>query len=232
MFATLHQTGFHAMISVWGRFDTGSANFNALQAGNDLLTPSIAGGRSYYYDPFKAEARSLYWQQMNTALFAKGADGWWLDATEPELNTNWGEFRTFQTSAGKGAVVYNAYPLMTTTAVHDGQRATSSDKRVFILTRSAYAGQQRNGAVTWSGDITGDWPVLQQQIPGGLDFALSGMPYWTTDIGGYFQSSALGGFGTAAYTELFERWFQFGGFSFAWLNWHRATLLCQRVRTR
>jgi alpha-D-xyloside xylohydrolase len=212
MFATLHQTGFHAMISVWRRFDTRSANFNALQAGNDLLTPSIAGGRSYYYGPFKAEARSLYWQQMNTALFAKGADGWWLDATEPELNTNWGEFRTFQTSAGKGAVVYNAYPLMTTTAVHDGQRATSSDKRVFILTRSAYAGQQRNSAVTWSGDITGDWPVLQQQIPGGLDFALSGMPYWTTDIGGYFQSSALGGFGTAAYTELFERWFQFGGF--------------------
>ena len=96
-------------------------------------------------------------------------------------------------------------------AVHDGQRAVTSDQRVFILTRSAYSGSQRNGAVTWSGDINGDWPTFANQIPGGLDFSLSGVPYWTTDIGGYNQNAPLT-FGTAAYTELFERWFQFGGF--------------------
>ena len=211
MFKTLHDTGFHAMISVWARFESGSANYDALKSGGDLMTPQLGDGKTSYYDPFKADGRSLYWQQMNTALFSKGVDGWWLDATEPELNTNWGEFRTFQTSAGPGAVVYNAYPLMTTTAVHDGQRATTSDKRVFILTRSAYAGQQRNGAVTWSGDITGDWATFKRQIPAGLNFSLSGIPYWTTDIGGYFLSG-LGGPGQAGYTELFERWFEFGGF--------------------
>jgi alpha-D-xyloside xylohydrolase len=211
MFKTLHQTGFHAMISVWARFASGSANYDALKAAGDLMTPQLGDGKTSYYDPFKADGRSLYWQQMNTALFSKGVDGWWLDATEPELNTNWGEFRTFQTGAGPGAVVYNAFPLMTTTAVHDGQRATTSDKRVFILTRSAYAGQQRNGAVTWSGDITGDWGTFKKQIPAGLNFSLSGMPYWTTDTGGYFLSG-LGGVGSAGYTELFERWLQFSAF--------------------
>jgi alpha-D-xyloside xylohydrolase len=211
MFETLHQTGFHAMISVWGRFASGSANYDALKAAGDLMTPALSDGKTSYYDPFKADGRSLYWQQMSTALFSKGVDGWWLDATEPELNGNWGEFRTFQTGAGPGAVVYNAYPLMTTTAVHDGQRAMTSDKRVFILTRSAYAGQQRNGAVTWSGDITGDWATFKRQIPDGLNFSLSGIPYWTTDTGGYFLS-ALGGPGSAGYTELFERWFEFSGF--------------------
>jgi alpha-D-xyloside xylohydrolase len=211
MFSTLHQTGFHAMISVWAKFASGSANYDALKSGEDLMTPALSDGSTYYYDPFKTDARSLYWQQMNTALFSKGVDGWWLDATEPELNGNWGEFRDYQTAMGKGAAVYNAYPLMTTTAVHDGQRAISSDKRVFILTRSAYAGQQRNAAVTWSGDITGDWATFKKQIPAGLNFSLSGIPYWTTDIGGYFLSS-LGGPGSAGYTELFERWFEFGGF--------------------
>ncbi|HMC95449.1 MAG TPA: TIM-barrel domain-containing protein, partial [Polyangia bacterium] len=211
MFQTLHQTGFHAMISVWGRFASGSANYDALKAAGDLMTPQLGDGKTSYYDPFKPDGRSMYWQQMNSALFSKGVDGWWLDATEPELNGNWGEFRTFQTSAGPGAVVYNAFPLMTTTAVHDGQRATTSDKRVFILTRSAYAGQQRNGAVTWSGDITGDWATFKRQIPAGLNFSLSGIPYWTTDTGGYFLS-ALGGPGSAGYTELFERWLEFSGF--------------------
>ena len=211
MFKTLHDTGFHAMISVWGRFASGSANYNALKAAGDFITPALSDGSTMYYDAFKADARALYWQQMNAALFTKGVDGWWLDATEPELNGNWGEFRTSQTSVGPGALVYNAFPLMTTTAVHDGQRAATSDKRVFILTRSAYAGQQRNAAVTWSGDITGDWATFKRQIPAGLNFSLSGIPYWTTDTGGYFLSS-LGGVGSAAYTELFERWLEFSTF--------------------
>ena len=211
MFNTLHQSGFHAMVSVWGRFASGSANYDALKAAGDFMTPDIGDGSTYYYDAFKPDARSLYWSQMKTALLSLGVDGWWLDSSEPELGANWGQFRDFQTSAGKGAVVYNAYPLMHTSAVHDGQRAATSDKRVFILTRSAYAGNQRNGAVTWSGDITGDWPTFTKMIPAGLNFTLSGIPYWTTDIGGYFLGP-LGGVGSPGYTELFERWFQFGGF--------------------
>jgi len=211
MFKTLHDMGFHAMVSVWGKFEGGSANYEALQAAGNLLTPALWGGTTHYYDPFKGAGRSMYWEQMNADLFSKGVDGWWLDATEPELNGQWGEFRDFQTGAGTGAGVANAYPLMTTTAVHDGQRGTTSDKRVFILTRSAYAGQQRNGAATWSGDITGDWETFKRQIPAGLNFSLSGIPYWTTDTGGY-RLGSLGGVGSARYTELFERWFQFSAF--------------------
>jgi alpha-D-xyloside xylohydrolase len=217
MFTTLHQTGFHAMLSVWARFQNGSANYTALMNAGDFITPALnpndyaTSGTNYYYDPFQPAARSLYWQQIDTELFPLGVDAWSLDASEPELNTNWGEFRTFKTDVGPGAVVYNAYPLMHTTVIHDGQRAASSDKRVFILSRSAYAGNQRNAAVTWSGDINGEWATFVDQIPGGLDFTLSGIPYWTTDIGGY-RPSSLGGVGDAPFTELFERWFQFGGF--------------------
>ena len=104
--------------------------------------------------------------------------------------------------------MYNAYPLMHTTSVYEGQRGTTSKKRVMILTRSAWAGQQRNGAVTWSGDITGNWPTLANQIPAGLNFSMSGIPYWNTDIGGYISGNPK----DPAYAELFVRWFQFGSF--------------------
>ena len=109
---------------------------------------------------------------------------------------------------GPGARVFNAYPLMTTSAVYQGQRAESSDKRVLILTRSAYAGQQRNAAITWSGDIHGKWDVFANQIPAGINFCLSGIPYWNTDIGGFFGSNPA----DPKYRELFTRWFQFGAF--------------------
>jgi len=111
-------------------------------------------------------------------------------------------------AAGSGARVLNAYPLMHTTAVYEGQRAENSSKRVFILTRSAYAGQQRNAAVTWSGDIGGTWEVFSKQIPAGLNFSLSGIPYWNTDTGGFFSGDPA----NPAYAELFTRWFQFSAF--------------------
>ena len=114
-----------------------------------------------------------------------------------------------RTGAGAdGENYHNAFPLMHTTAVYQGQRAETSDKRAFILTRSAYAGQQRNAAVTWSGDIHGTWPVFQRQIPAGLNFSISGIPYWNTDTGGFF----IGIPDAAAYAELFTRWFQFSAF--------------------
>jgi alpha-D-xyloside xylohydrolase len=212
MFTTLHQTGFHAMLSVWARFAQGSANYAALQSAGDFITPALSDGTTYYYDPFGIGGRSLYWSQVNTELFSLGVDAWWLDASEPELNANWGEFRNFKTSLGPGAVVYNAYPLMHASSIYEGQRAATSGQRAFILTRSAYAGSQRNGAATWSGDINGDWSTFARQIPGGLNFTLSGVPYWTTDVGGYFQNPPSPGFGTSGYTELFERWFQFAVF--------------------
>jgi alpha-D-xyloside xylohydrolase len=206
----LHAESAHIIISVWAKFDPGSPNFEALRQAGDLLEPPASQHASAirYYDPFKPEARKLYWEQISQELFAHGFDGWWLDASEPELNVKWGEFRELPTNAGPGAAVYNAYPLMHTTAVYQGQRAENSDKRVFILTRSAYAGQQRNAAVTWSGDIQGTWDVYAKQIPDGINFTYSGIPYWNTDIGGFFGHDPA----DPAYAELFTRWFQFGSF--------------------
>jgi len=212
MMKQLHDENVHLLISVWAKFDLGTANQKALDADGDLY-PEIFSyayppGRGQWYDPFKPSARALYWKQISTELFADGIDGWWLDASEPEISGKWGEYRAFTTAAGPAAEVFNAYPLMHTTGVFQGQRAETSAKRVFILTRSAYAGQQRNAAVTWSGDIQGKWPVFAKQIPAGINFSMSGIPYWNTDTGGFFAPGPQ----DPKYAELFTRWFQFSAF--------------------
>jgi alpha-D-xyloside xylohydrolase len=212
MMRTLHAENVRALISVWPKFDVDSPNADELRAAGALYPEVIPyvfpAGKGQWYDAFNPAARKLYWRQISRQLFADGLDGWWLDASEAELSGKWGEFRNFQTAAGSGAKVFNAYPLMHTTSVYAGQRAENSDKRVFILTRSAYAGQQRNAAVTWSGDIHGDWSVFAKQIPAGLNFSLSGIPYWNTDTGGFFGGDPA----DPKYTELFTRWFQFSAF--------------------
>jgi alpha-D-xyloside xylohydrolase len=212
MMQTLHNENVHLIVSTWARFDTNILNANLLTAVNGLYTNVLANvyppGWGQWYDPFNAGARQVYWAEIATNLFNLGIDGWWFDASEPELSGNWGEFRNYNTAAGPGARVFNAYPLMHTTSAYTGQRATNSNKRVFILTRSAWAGQQRNAAVTWSGDINGTFAVLAQQIPAGLNFSISGLPYWNTDTGGFNDNSP----GNAAYDELFTRWFQFSTF--------------------
>jgi len=111
---------------------------------------------------------------------------------------------------GPGREVRNAFPLFETAAVYRGQRATTEDKRVVILTRSAYTGSQRNGTISWSGDISGNWETLRRQIPAGLSFSISGFPYWTTDIGGFFRPTDQ--YTSPEYHELLIRWFQFGAF--------------------
>ena len=145
---------------------------------------------------------------LSSHLFHFGVDAWWLDAPEPELSGKWGEFRDFRTYLGSGALVFNAYPLEHTRSMYEGQRGETDAKRVVLLTRSAYAGQQRNGAITWSGDIRSDWRVLRQQVPAGLNFVASGIPYWNTDTGGFFGNDP----DNPKYVELFTRWFQFGSF--------------------
>jgi len=213
MMKQLHDENVHLLISVWAKFDVGSDNANELNAAGALFPKVISyvypPGKGQWYDPFNPDGRRIYWNQMSKQIFSKGVDGWWLDASEAEFSGKWGEFRDFTTAAGPGALVYNAYPLMHTTGIYEGQRAENPDKRVFILTRSAYAGQQRNAAVAWSGDVQGTWDVFRQQIPNGINFSLSGIPYWNTDTGGF------GGGGKPSdpkYAELFTRWFQFSAF--------------------
>jgi alpha-D-xyloside xylohydrolase len=208
----LHSENVHLIISVWARFDEGSSNWlelkNAEALYPEVFSNFLVPANYQYYDPLNPIARRIYWRQISRELFAAGIDGWWLDASEPELNAQWGQYRDFMTAAGPGFKVFNAYPLMHTTGIYQGQRAESSDKRVFILTRSAWAGQQRNAAVTWSGDIDGNWNVFAKQIPAGLNFTASGIPYWNTDIGGFFGGDSA----DPGYAELFTRWFQFGAF--------------------
>ncbi len=218
MFKTLHEMNFHALISVWPKFDLGSDNIKQLENAGAMYDPVIPyvypAGRGKWYDPFNPAGRSIYWKQISSELFSLGADGWWLDAPEPELSGHWGEFRTFKTAAGPGATVYNAYPLMHSAGIYQGQRSQTDQQSDVILTRSAYAGQQRNSAISWSGDINATWQVLRNQIPAGLNFCASGIPYWNTDIGGFNPSSSTGGSrpNDPRYRELFTRWFQFGAF--------------------
>ena len=212
MVKQIHDANAHIIISIWARFDLGLANLAELEkagaAYSSVYKNVYPAGQGKWYDPFNPAGRSLYWQFLSKNLFARGFDGWWMDASEAELGGKWGEMRDVTTAAGSGAKVFNAYPLEHTKGVYEGQRAESPDKRAFILTRSAFAGQQRNAAVTWSGDTTGTWEIFRKQIPAGLNFVASGIPYWNTDIGGFFADNPA----NPKYAELFTRWFQFGTF--------------------
>jgi alpha-D-xyloside xylohydrolase len=216
MFKELKAMNYHTLISVWAKFDVGSDNSKELNDGGGMF-PEITRyvsppGQGQWYDPFADAGRAIYWKQMRDQLFAKGVDGWWLDAPEPEINSM--GFRNYKTPLGPGYEVYNAYPLMHSKGIYEGQRAATDEKRVVILTRSAYAGQQRNSAITWSGDIQGNWSTFKNQVPAGLNFSLSGIPYWNTDTGGFFGNRQAGN-GDAtnpAYQEIFARWFAFSAF--------------------
>jgi alpha-D-xyloside xylohydrolase len=212
MVKKVHEANAHIIISVWPRFDLGLKNLALLEKANatyPLVYPNVyPKGEGKWYDPFNPAGRLLYWKFLSEHLFARGFDGWWMDASEAELGGKWGEMRDVMTGSGSGAKVFNAFPLMHSTGVYQGQRAETAEKRAFILTRSAFAGQQRNAAVTWSGDTHGTWEIFRQQIPAGLNFVASGIPYWNTDIGGFFGGNPA----DAKYAELFTRWFQFGTF--------------------
>ncbi|MFN8095032.1 MAG: glycoside hydrolase family 31 protein [Vicinamibacteria bacterium] len=222
-FDAVHALGARAMISVWSKFYTGNRNFDQLKAAGFLYPRNLElqwkdwlGNVFTHYDAFSPAARAMYWRQMNEQIFSKGVDAWWLDATEPDFVDDQKPedlaLRMNPTAAGPGVRVMNAFPLVTVQGVYEGQRQAAPDKRVTILTRSAWAGSQRYGAAVWSGDITAKWGVLKAQIPAGLSYSLSGMPWWATDIGA-FNTDDQGGNASEAYRELYTRWFQFGTFS-------------------
>jgi len=219
MFKTLHDEHYHVLISVWAKFDVGSANSKELNDKGGMF-PTVVRyvyppGQGQWYDPFADIGREIYWRQMKDQLFAKGVDGWWLDAPEPEIGAQ--QWRSYTSPLGPVYETFNAFPLMHSKGIYEGQRAATDQKRVVILTRSAYAGQQRNSAITWSGDISATWQVFKNQIPAGLNFSLSGIPYWNTDTGGFSanrQDRQAGNMDPTnpVYQELFSRWFQFSAF--------------------
>src|SRR6202163_4961563 len=182
----LHSEHFHLMISIWPFFEPGSASYDSMQSKGWFVDKFKYAKPPYHtnamavYDATSPEARKYYWDEVNKGLFNIGLDAWWMDTTEPETEGQEENILlNHKLAAGSGNHYLNAYPLLDTQAVYQGQRSTSDKKRVFILSRSAFAGSQRNGVTAWSGDINSDWLSFRRQIPAGLNFALSGIPYLT-----------------------------------------------------
>jgi len=229
----IHKQNAHVIISIWSSFGPQTKQFREMQPKGMLLNfgtwpqsglDTWPPNRDYPsgvqpYDPYNPEARDIYWRYLNKGLFSVGIDGWWMDSSEPDhLDFKPSDF-DLKTYLGSFRKVRNAFPLMTVGGVGEHQRAASSDKRVFILTRSAFAGQQRYGSMTWSGDVNSSWQTLRNQIPAGLNFSMSAIPYWNTDIGGFFAGAYNRGWndGSGAknpsFQELYVRWLQFGAFT-------------------
>ena len=215
MVKELHAENVHLMMSVWPYFYPGSATYDDMDKRGFFIDRTKV--KSFHplgmalYDAFNPEARKYYWNLIDQSLFQIGADAWWMDTTEPETEGREKNLLMYnKTGIGSGARYANIYPLMTTSGVYEGQRAASNEKRVFILSRSSFAGGQRYGVSSWSGDILSDWESYKRQIPAGLNLALSGIPYWTTDIGGFIGGNPNPN--DPAFRELFIRWFQYGAF--------------------
>jgi alpha-D-xyloside xylohydrolase len=214
MIDDLHKLDFHIMFSFWPYFDPPSPVYDDMAQKGYFIDKTLVGGfhpqGMALYDAFNPAARKYYWNLINTGLFKLGADAWWLDTDEPETEGRQTPILVNNKVAiGSGARYADLFPLMTTTAVYEGQRSATDQKRVFILSRSAYAGVQRNSVTAWSGDVESNWLAFARQIPAGLNFELSGLPYWTTDIGGFISG---GNPDDPAYRELYLRWFEYGSF--------------------
>jgi alpha-D-xyloside xylohydrolase len=222
----VHNLNAHMIISIWNSFGPQTKQYrdlekiNALfnfttwpQSGSEKWPPN----RDYpsgvrVYDPYNPEARKIYWNYLKK-MYSLGMDGWWMDSSEPDHLDFKSSDLDNKTYLGSFRKVRNAFPLMTVGGVYQHQRAVDSSKRVFILTRSAFAGQQRYGANTWSGDVTASWNALRNQISAGLNFSLCGIPYWNSDIGGFFLSEFRRKLDDPEYRELYVRWLEFGTFT-------------------
>jgi alpha-D-xyloside xylohydrolase len=222
----VHGLNAHMIISIWSSFGPQTKPYKELEKINalfDFKTWPSAGTETWppnpdypsgvrVYDPYNPAARDIYWKYANKGIFALGMDGWWMDSTEPDhFDVKPSDFDS-KTYLGSFRKVRNAFPLMTVGGVSEHQRSVTSDKRVFILTRSAFAGQQRYGANTWSGDVPASWKTFSNQIPAGLNFSLTGIPYWNSDIGGFFLWNFKNPLQNADYRELQVRWMEFGTF--------------------
>ena len=226
MTADLHALHARLMVSIWPIMRPGGENWREMDEHNYLL------GNRATYNAFNEEARDCYWKQTDFGFFSHGVDAWWCDCTEP-FEADWKgavkpepeERLSINTEEAKNYIdpeLINAYSLLHSRGIYEGQRKINDKKRVVNLTRSSYLGQQRYATITWSGDVPAKWDVLRKQIPAGLNFCVTGQPYWATDIGAYFVKRKKDlwfwdgdydqGVDDLAYRELYVRWFQFGTF--------------------
>jgi alpha-D-xyloside xylohydrolase len=231
----IHAQHANLMISVWGKFNPNTDNAKVMNAAGYLYQPDLQQhmkdwlGYPYtFYDAFNPGARKLFWQQIDTNLFKKGIDAWWMDASEPDLlpgeppsSVPDQENHMDHTALGTGARMLNGWALENAASIYNGQREESPNQRVFTLTRSGYAGQQRYAAATWSGDVTSTWTAFAKQISAGLGISIAGVPYWTTDTAGYTMQAkfipkpdvAPNPANEDEFRELNARWFEFSTFT-------------------
>lgn len=229
MIQNIHDMNAHLSVSIWSSFGPMTNQYREMdkkgmlfnintwpESGREVWPPDMnypSGVR--VYDAYNPEARNIYWKYLKKGIFSLGVDSWWMDSTEPDHLSQKPEDLDTKTYLGSFRKVRNAYPLMTVGGVYDHQRETTNDKRVFILTRSAFAGQQRYAANTWSGDVNSSWESLRNQIPAGLNFSLTGNPNFNSDIGGFFAGvyKRNGGAKNPMFQELYVRWLQYGTFT-------------------
>ena len=231
MIDEVHEKNAHMSISIWSSFGPQTKQYAELKEKGHLLSFETwpQSGLPFWpprmdypsgvlcYDVYSPEARDIYWKYLSH-LHDMGIDAWWMDSTDPDHHSYKDSDLDELTAMGSYRSVRNIYPLMAVGGVHDNQRAADSTKRVFILTRSYFAGQQRYGANTWSGDIGSSWDSFRKQVPICLNYTLTANPNVNTDIGGFFAGSySTKGHNSATrnpqYQELFVRWMQFGAFS-------------------
>ena len=231
MIDEVHEKNAHISISIWSSFGPQTKQFAELKEKGHLLSFETwpQSGLPFWpprmdypsgvrcYDVYSPEARDIYWKYLSH-LHGMGIDAWWMDSTDPDHHSYKDADLDELTAMGSYRSVRNIYPLMGVGGVYDNQRAADSTKRVFILTRSYFAGQQRYGANTWSGDIGSSWENFRKQVPICLNYTLTANPNVNTDIGGFFAGSySTKGHNSATrnpqYQELYVRWMQFGAFS-------------------
>ena len=214
----LHKANIHAMISIWPVFSKGTPTYNQMARSGgmtDILWDNVMTNiQDGYYDAHSLQARQLYWKQANDSLVGRfGWDAWWVDQCEPDNGNNLDLRRKSHFAIGRGIDYMNTYSLMHSTGLYNNWRKDIPNKRAFFLIRQAFAGQQRNAATLWSSDITCTWNAYKNQVPQGINACASGIPYWTSDIGGYHFHWTAPDWSTPTNRELFTRWFQFGTFS-------------------
>lgn len=237
MVDSIHAMNGRMMISVWPKFYINTEHYKEFdkngwiyqQSVKDSLRDWVGPGYHYgFYDAYNADARKLFWKQMYEHYYPLNIDAWWMDASEPNIrdctDMQYRKDLCGPTALGPSAEYFNAYALMNAEAIYNGQRSVDNNKRVFLLTRSGFAGLQRYSTATWSGDIATRWEDMKAQITAGLNFSVSGIPYWTMDIGGFCVESRYVKGQTEwnktqkenadykEWRELNTRWYQFGAF--------------------
>ena len=231
MIDNVHKKHAHFMISIWASFGPQTQQFRELDE-KGLLLPIETWPQSgishiwppdmkypsgvKVYDAFSPVARDIYWKYLKT-LYDYGTDAWWMDSTDPDFFNPKESDYAHPVTGGTWRSLRNAFPLETVRGIYQSQRQDDRGKRVFIMTRSSFAGQQHYGSNMWSGDVNSSWDMLRKQVPAGLSYTLTGNPNFNTDIGGFFCGSynTRGG-GSAPknpqFQELYVRWMQYGLF--------------------